>query len=42
MGDAKRKRLLLEKLNAKEMKWGHINKDAEKKMIEKMVLLQLE
>ena len=41
-GDAKRKAQLLKKLDAKETKWGPIDKEAEKKAIERMVLLQLE
>ena len=41
-GDAKRKAQLLKRLDAKETKWGPVDKEAEKKAIERMVLLQLE
>jgi tRNA threonylcarbamoyladenosine modification (KEOPS) complex Cgi121 subunit len=41
-GDAKRKAQLLKKLDAKEMKWKHIDKEMERKAIERMVLLQIE
>jgi len=41
-GDTKREKSLLAKLDAKKIRWGTIDREAEKKMIEKMVLLQLE
>ncbi|VVB73502.1 Uncharacterised protein [uncultured archaeon] len=41
-GDAKRGDSLLKRLKARRMKWGPVDKKAENRMIEKMVLLQLE
>lgn len=42
IGDTKKKKVILESLKAKEKKWKSIDKRAENKMIERMILLQLE